>query len=329
VTGIADAREAIPMDAQVLIDADTGEVILNPSETTLRRYRRALDEGIEQLSLSEPVPELTVMANIDWTEGVYDAVTVQADGIGLYRTEIEVLAEGRVPSEDEQEARYTEVVQTMSGKPVYIRLYDFGSDKAAPWLGLGCEHNPALGLRGARFLLSRPELVRAQARALARASRHGPISIIYPMILDCDQFVELRTLVFEAIRGVPHGSLYHGVMFEIPSCCLQVSRLLEEADFGCIGANDLVQFLFAADRTNENVDYDGLLVNPMLWKFTKDMVTEAKKMGKTLGMCGHLAGDMRFTQRIIDAGITTVSIAPNHICAVRRAAQNPPNPNHH
>jgi phosphoenolpyruvate-protein kinase (PTS system EI component) len=321
VSGIHDLPHSIPLNARILIDGNSGEVFLNPSRETLNRYHEALKPTVQPLQLSDPIPELKVMANIDSAAGIHEALATAAEGIGLYRTEIEVLAEGHLLSEAEQTTRYTEVVKAMAGKPVYIRLLDIGADKTPTWLNLPREDNPALGCRGARLLLSHPELLREQARALARAARHGPIHVVYPMSIDCHQFLALRTQFEAALDDLPASSLRHGVMLEVPSACLQVRELLAEADFGCIGTNDLVQYLFAVDRTNEAIDSDDLLEHAVLWQLLEALAGAAQEARRPLSLCGELAGDTGFTQRVIAAGINTVSVSPRRIAKVRQAAR--------
>lgn len=321
VSGIENLRGSIPLGAECLVNGDTGEVILNPGTETRRRYHGMMGGKGRQALLVEPVSHLKVMANVDCRAGLQDALAAKAEGIGLARTEVEALTQGRLPTEAEQATLFGETVAVMAGQPVYIRLLDLGGDKGASWLGLPAENNPALGCRGARLLLSRPELVRTQARALARASRHGPIRVVYPMIRDLDEFRALRSLFGEAIGDLGPGQLLHGIMFEVPSACLQARRLFREVDFACIGSNDLVQYLFATDRSEQDPQYDQLLEKPMLWDLIKRLAGLASEVGKPLSLCGDLAGNTRFTRRILEAGITRVTTEPRNIGRVRLAAQ--------
>jgi phosphotransferase system enzyme I (PtsI) len=249
-------------------------------------------------------------------------VAARAEGIGLYRTEMELLVEGRLLSETEQAARYTDVVRAMAGKPVYIRLLDFGADKAATCLDLSPQGDFRPGLRGAELLLACPELLHTQARALARASRHGPIHVIYPMIVGVNQFRELRVRFDEAVANLQPSGLRHGVLFEVPSACLEAQRILGLADFGCIGTNDLIQYLFAADRTNGVLSSDTCLeTESVLWRIIQGLSRAAKAAGKPMAICGELAGNPDLTRRVIQAGISAVSTSPSRIADVRRAAR--------
>jgi phosphoenolpyruvate-protein kinase (PTS system EI component) len=269
----------------------------------------------------DPVPGLRVMANIERSAGVHEALAARAEGIGLYRTEMEVLADGRLAGETEQFARYREVVRTIASRPVCIRLLDFGADKSAACLHLPREEAGAAGLRGARLLLAHPELLRDQARALARASRHGPIHVLYPMIVDLDQFLALRALFDSFVADLRPPALLHGVLFEVPSACLQARQLLHAADFGCIGTNDLVQYLFAGDRGCGAITGNPSLEEAsVLWRVIEDLSSAGREAGKPLAVCGELAGNPGFTSRILQAGITTVSTSPPCIAGVRLAA---------
>lgn len=321
VSGIERLEGTIPLSAEILVDGDSGLVILNPSADTLGHYRKARRVGRISQPVTGPVPDVTVLANIDLSTDVTKAVAAQAEGVGLYRTEIEALVKGRLLTEAEQEERFRDVLTAMGDKPVYVRLLDLGADKSGEWLELPAEANPALGMRGARLLLFRPELLREQARALTRAARFRRVHVVYPMVATLGQFHQLRALFDAAADDLPPGLLSHGVMFEVPSACVQAGELLAAADFGCIGSNDLIQYLFAADRGNENIDYNELLGEPALWKLLDDVRRAAMEARTPLSLCGDLAGDARITAKIIAAGFQVISVAPGAISQVRQAAQ--------
>jgi phosphotransferase system enzyme I (PtsI) len=313
----------IPPDAQILVNGDTGEVILDPTEETLSHYHSALTSGGRSLQRSEPVPGLKVMANIEQSTDVHDAIAAGAEGVGLYRTEMELLVAGRLLSEVEQAARYREVVRSMAGKPVCIRLLDLGADKTAQWLATTRQGDEVVGQRGARLLLARPELLREQARALARASKHGPIHVLYPMIVDVGQFLELRALFDQAVADLQPSGLQHGVLFEVPAACLAARQIMQVADFGCIGTNDLVHYLFAEDRGGGGVaaGHTCFETDVLLWELIQQLSRIARQAGKPMAICGELAGNPDLTCRIMQAGISAISTSPSHIAKVRRAAR--------
>jgi phosphotransferase system enzyme I (PtsI) len=313
----------IPADAQILVNGDTGEVILDPTEETLSRYRSAFTAGGQRLQQSEPVPGLKVMANIEQSADVHDAIAAGAEGVGLYRTEMELLVAGRLLSEAEQAARYSEVVRAMAGKPVCIRLLDLGADKTAEWLVTTQQADAVAGQRGARLLLAHPELLREQARALARASKHGPIHVLYPMIVDVGQFLELRALFDQAVADLQPSGLQHGVLFEVPAACLAARQIMQVADFGCIGTNDLVQYLFAEDRGGGAASgHTCFETDALLWELIQQLSQVARQAGKPMAICGELAGNPDLTCRILQAGIAAISTSPSRIAKVRQAAQS-------
>lgn len=319
VSGIKGLLEAVPLQAECLIDGDSGELIVHPGAETLRAYVTVRGDRAASVPVAEPVPVLRVMATIDRLDNLREAVAARADGIGLTRTEMVALATGGLPGELEQHAQYHELAEVMAGKPVYVRLWDLGCDKAP--LGSGVDSETlSSGCRGARYLLKHPELVRTQARALARTAQGYSIHVVYPMVADPQQYSALRKLFQHAIADLPEPGLRHGVMFEVPSACLQAREFFDMVDFGCIGSNDLVQYLFAVDRGDVSVEFDRLFNSPLLWRVIADLVRAAESAGKPLSMCGELAGDPRYTRRIVEVGIKAVSVTPRRIASVRRAA---------
>ncbi len=318
VTGIPGIASAVSCGSEVLVDGDRGEVIVWPDAQTVERARAV--GPTEHPEAVPPTDRLAVMANIAMASEVAQAKAMRAEGIGLYRTELEFLAAGRLLSEAEQAERYAGVVEAMDGRPVMIRLIDAGGDKPMSLFGVGDEESPQLGCRGARFLLERTDLLRTQARAIARASRAGPVHVMYPMVVEADQLARLRRLFEEAVADVPHGRLYHGAMFEVPSACLDARRILAISDFASIGTNDLVQYLFAVDRNNERVAYDYFPDREVFWKVLADLAEAAREAGKPLSICGELAADPEHVPRLIEMGIETVSVSVRLIPGVRRAA---------
>jgi phosphoenolpyruvate-protein kinase (PTS system EI component) len=208
----------------------------------------------------------------------------------------------------------------MAGKPVYFRLFDLGSDKSAPWLDLEDEANPALGCRGARLLLAHPELLKSQARALAKVSQQSPINVIYPMISSLQQFLQLKTMFVNFIGDIENIHIHHGIMIEVPSVCENAEAMFDVVDFAKVGSSDLVQYLYAFDRTRDDFSYEELVSDQAIWNIIMHLVDIADKAGKPLGICGAIVDDPQFIPRLIDIGINTVSTYPENIAAVRRMA---------
>ncbi len=321
VSGIKNLMGFFAHGEEALINGSTGEVILAPLPHTLRLYPAAKRPMVRRLTPVPPVPGIEVMANISLASEMELANTVQAEGIGLYRTEFELLAAGKLLSEEEQYERYATVVKGMEGRPVYIRLFDLGSDKPATFLEIPREENPCLGYRGARLLLGQPELFASQARAIARASAHGPIHVVYPMISDIDQFLKLRALFLQHTGDLEQGAMLHGVMLEVPSACLAAREILETADFASIGSNDLYQYLFALDRNNERVAPEYRPDRPVFWELLSQITAAAKATGKKVSLCGEIGGHPQYLARLLNLGLCTVSVNPRFVGLARMAAR--------
>ncbi len=321
VTGVAGLHSAIGCGTELLINGATGEVVVWPSEDTLKSVPAAVPAAPLSPADALPVAGFQVMANITTAADAAEARTLGAEGVGLYRTEFEFFAAGRLLAEEEQTTRYASVVAAMAGRPVTFRLLDIGGDKTAPFFGLAEEENPYLGFRGARLLLARPDLLAPQARALARAAAGGPVRVLYPMIVDVEQFLALRKMFGETVKDLPPGRLEHGVMLEVPSACLQARELLAAADFASVGTNDLIQYLFAVDRNNDRVAYDYSPDRPVFWNLLAEIARAAEEAGRPLSVCGEIAGDPAFVAKLTGLGICSVSVSAKLIPRVRRAAR--------
>lgn len=320
VSGLVGIRDRLSCGAEILVDGGRGQVVLWPSEMTIASVQQERTHHVRFPLPAPPVAGLKAMANIGQTSDVKEAVAMQAEGVGLYRTEIELIAAGRLLTEDELYDRYLMVLRAMDGQPVHYRLPDGGSDKPLPTLDVPREDNPALGFRGTRLLLGRADLLGPQARALARVSQHGPVHVLYPMIADLEQFRRIRNAFMDSMGDIPCGEISHGVMFEVPAACLQASEILADADFASIGTNDLFQYLFAVDRNNTLVTDDYDLTKPAFWKMLKHVVDAARESGKPLSICGEIGSDPAFVPKLIDLGIRTFSMSARRIPAVRNLA---------
>ena len=320
VSGIPGIHDLVPCGTEVLLNGNTGEVVVRPDDET-----KALAAGLMAAEAAAPavgpVEALKVMANISTSGEARQAAQMQAEGIGLYRTEFEFFLAGSSLDEDQQYRLYRDVLAAMDGGPVYFRMLDIGADKPLPELALPAEDNPSLGCRGARLLLARPELMLPQARALARASRDATVHVMYPMLTGLDQFRKLKDAFDRMTGDIDKGQIRHGVMFEVPSACMEARALLEEADFGSIGSNDLIQYFFAVDRNNESVAGDYSPDHEVFWRLLADMIAASDAAGKPLSLCGELAADTRYTARLLACGLRTASVTARQIPAVRRAAR--------
>jgi phosphotransferase system enzyme I (PtsI) len=317
VSGIPGIHSLVSCGTEILLNGNEGKVIIWPSQKTIAKYRIDKVYISKGLYAVDPVEGMQVMANINRYQDIEQAVIVKAEGVGLYRTEFEFLAQGKLLSEDEQFTRYKTVVLAMNGQPVYFRLLDVGGEKTADFLRLPSETNPALGFRGSRLLVARNELLNPQARALVRASEFGPVWVLYPMIVDCEQFLIMKQRFLEETADLNHGEIKHGVMFEVPSACLEAKKILKHADFASIGTNDLIQYLFAVDRDNEYVAYDYNPDKEVLWSLIKTIAATAKELERPLSVCGEIAANKKYLVRLKELGITSISVSIRQIPELR------------
>ena len=229
------------------------------------------------------------------------------------------IREGRLLTEDEQFDRYKRVLEGIGNKPVTFRLLDVGGDKPLPFLRIQKEPNPYLGWRGARFLLGNRDIFGDQVRALARLAKFGKVRILFPMVIDDRQQKELVDGVRVIFAGIPGAAenIELGAMFEVPSACMQAKLIFKHVDFGSIGSNDLIQYLFAVDRNNEQVSSDYNPWHPVLWRLLEDLVGASAECGKPLSICGEMAGKQGFAARLLDIGIRSLSVSPRLIPQVR------------
>lgn len=321
VSGLSKIRDMVSCGMEVLVNGTSGDIVLWPRERTVVEVRAAEPELIRMPTAVLPVDGLRVMSNISMPIEVECAVHMKSEGIGLYRTEIELITGSGDYSEDIFYESYYKVFCENQGGLIAYRMFDIGSDKKLPGLDVPDEHNPALGLRGARLLLKNKELLRMQARALARVSVHGEIAVTYPMIIDINQFITIKQMFNDAISNIEYGKIKHGIMFEVPSACMQADEIMEIADFGSIGTNDLAQYMFAADRDNELLAAEVTQDHPVLWNMLKMVVAAGQRRGKTITVCGELAGDPKYISQLIEVGVRAVSVSVRMIPAVRNAAK--------
>ena len=326
-------------DGDVLaIDGATGLVVLEPNATDLRahhkrmaeakRERRALNRLRREPSRTLDGIDIKLWANAESRDDVTESHALGAAGVGLYRTEFLFMGSSELPDEETQFRAYRDAVIGMTGRTVTIRTLDLGADKAdKTGLALRDEPNPALGLRGVRLSLAREGLLRTQLRAMARASGYGPLRALVPMVsgyeemrtvrsaLDAVLF-ELRSEGFEVAEHVPLGA-----MIEVPSAAISLPDFIGLCDFLSIGTNDLVQYLLAADRTNEALGELYSPLHPAVLRVLRDVVRIASRRGKPVAVCGEIAGDPMFTPLLLALGIGELSLHPATMLEVRRAVR--------
>jgi phosphotransferase system enzyme I (PtsI) len=328
------ASEQISPGDTVAIDGARGTVLVNPSADQLALFRetiRRLHET-EQIALqTRDLPAVSkdgfrvrMNGNIEFAEEIESALAHGAEGIGLYRTEFLFLDRTTPPTEEEHYRAYRQVLEAMGSRPVTIRTLDLGGDKVG---GSSRKHerepNPAMGLRAIRYCLSNRELFRTQLRAMLRASVHGNLKIMFPLICGLSELREARSEL-EACRaelgrqGMPIGPRCPvGIMVETPSAALLADRLASEADFFSIGTNDLIQYTLAIDRQNKDVAYMYRPLHLAVLRSLQNIVSAAKAAGIPVSMCGEMAGDPTFTLVLLALGLDELSMTGGQIPRVK------------
>lgn len=338
VVGTKNITSLVKQGDFVIVDGIEGEVILNPDESTITAYKQKQSHFIEEKELlKQLVNDKTVTsegkhvelaANIGTPDDLAGVVNNGAEGIGLYRTEFLYMGRDSMPSEDEQYEAYAKVLKEMKGKRVVVRTLDIGGDKELPYLNLPKEMNPFLGYRAIRLCLAQPEIFRPQLRALLRASVHGNLSIMFPMIATVNEFREAKAILEDEKANLTKENIKFsdnielGIMVEIPSTAAMADIFAKEVDFFSIGTNDLIQYTMAADRMSERVSYLYQPYNPAILRLVKQVIDASHKEGKWTGMCGEMAGDTTAIPLLLGLGLDEFSMSATSILRARRQIKN-------
>ena len=335
VVGARSASQLVRQDDWVIIDGDAGVVIVDPSPIILAEYgfkQRQGDLERQRLSRLRHTPSMTLdeqrvelLANIEMPEDTAAALAAGAVGVGLFRSEFLFMGrQGHLPDEEEQYQAYRRAVEGMQGLPVTIRTVDVGADKPLDDAVHDAAHlNPALGLRAIRWSLADPAMFRTQLRAILRAAAHGQVNLLIPMLAHGSEIRHTLALIDHARaeldnRGMVYGPVKLGAMIEIPAAALMVKMFLRYFDFLSIGTNDLIQYTLAIDRADESVAhlYDPL--HPAVLRLVADTITECQRQGKSVSVCGEMAGDTSMTRLLIGLGLRSFSMHPAQILAVKQ-----------
>lgn len=316
--------------AFVILDGRTGRVILDPDPETRRAGETRMAEAVKEQEAgqenAEPVSCRTgICANIADLREVPALRTSGADGVGLFRTEFLFMGRDTPPGEEEQYAVYRSVLEVMGNKPVVIRAMDLGSDKRVPWLSLGEENNPALGLRGVRVLLEREEVLRTQLRALLRAGGIGNLKVMFPMITSGWEIDEIRKRIREAQQelereGIPFRPFALGIMVETPAAAVCAEELAEKVDFFSIGTNDLTQYTLAVDREARGLERYGNPFHEAVFRMIAMTVAAGHRHGVRTCVCGKLGSEPEAVERLIRIGVDELSVPLCRVSETRRAA---------
>jgi phosphotransferase system enzyme I (PtsI) len=335
VVGARSASQLIRQDDWIIIDGDMGVVIVDPSPIILAEYgfkQRQGDLERERLSRLRHTPAVTLdgqkielLANIEMPEDADAAVLAGAVGVGLFRSEFLFMGrQGNLPEEDEQFEQYRRAIEGMKGLPVTIRTVDVGADKPLDEARHDAAHlNPALGLRAIRWSLADPEMFLTQLRAILRAAALGKVNLLVPMLAHASEIHQTLALVKQAqleldARGVAYGNVRLGAMIEIPAAALSLKLFLKHFDFLSIGTNDLIQYTLAIDRADETVAhlYDPL--HPAVLRLIADTIAEGAAQGKSVSVCGEMAGDVSMTRLLLGMGLKSFSMHPSQVLLVKQ-----------
>jgi phosphotransferase system enzyme I (PtsI) len=332
VVAARDATRLIRQDDVLIVDADAGLVIADPSERVLAEYRerqaaygekrRALRAIRRKAAVTRDGVAIELCANIELPQDAEAALEAGADGIGLFRSEFLFMNRRDLPGEDEQFEAYVRVVRAMGGRPVTIRTLDIGADKPLDSDAPASAPNPALGLRAIRYSLSQPAMFQAQLRALLRASAYGPVKILVPMLAHPGEIRQTLTHIAKAratlaSKGLALPRVEVGAMVEIPAAALTLPLFVDAFDFLSLGTNDLIQYTLAIDRADESVAplYDPL--HPAVLKLIADTIAAGAAAGKPVSLCGEMAGETRYTRLLLGLGLRSFSMHASEILSVK------------
>ena len=335
IVGLHGARRLLREGENVIVDGELGHALADPDAQALdffeaKRRRReadraALDRLRDQPAISRDGVRITLLANIEMSEDAQHAAALGATGVGLYRTEFLYMNRRDLPGEEEQYQAYARVVAAVKG-PITIRTLDLGADKQ---VDSGSRqgptpNNPALGLRAIRLCLKEPDLFRTQVRALLRASAHGAMQIMLPMISSVQEFRQAQQIIAvttEQLRAEGHtvaDNIPVGAMIEVPAAALAAPLLARHARFFSIGTNDLIQYTLAIDRVDEEVNYLYDPLHPAVLRLIRMTIEAGERAGVPVAMCGEMAGDPRYTRLLLGLGLTEFSMHPASVLEVKR-----------
>lgn len=331
---VRDALELIDAGDPLIVDSETGEIYINPTAETIEIFEQAVAlkeartlqyrEERNDPCVTRDGTHVDLFINAGLKADLMTLEETGAAGIGLFRTEFQFMVSATLPRVSAQEAFYREVLDAADGKPIVFRAVDIGGDKHVPYVDQREEENPALGWRAIRVALERPALLQMQLRALIRAASGRDLSVMFPMVADVSEFLQAKALVDREIAfcekiGVSRPrELRIGVMFEVPALAWQLETLLPLVDFLAIGTNDLLQFFFAADRSNPKLADRYDLLSPAALNLLHQVVDACHKHKVEVSICGEVGGRPLEAMVLIGLGLRRFSMSPASIGAVRQ-----------
>ena len=333
VLGLKNVTTTVKENDFIMLDGDSGEVSINPTDAEINQMKEKeaiLKKEYEEnqkfkgkASQTKDGKHLELASNIGSVKDAEGAVENDAEGIGLFRSEFLYMDAKDWPTEDEQYESYKAVLEKMAGKRVVVRTLDIGGDKTLDYFQFPEEMNPFLGYRAIRLCLDRKDIFETQLKALLRASVHGKLAIMFPMIATVDEFLEAKEEIEKAKKildkeGKKYSNEYEvGMMVEIPATAAIARQFARHADFFSIGTNDLMQYTMAADRMSEKVSYLYQPLNPSILNLINMAIKGAHAEGKWIGMCGEMAGDKNAIPLLVGMGLDEFSMSATSILAAR------------
>ena len=335
ILSVAEILDKVSDKDLICMNGESGELYINPSQEIIEDFKKKQIEQIEfkkvletykgKESVSKDGRKVEIAANIGKPGDIKKVLEYDADGIGLFRTEFLFMDRDSIPSEEEQFEAYKKVAVAMGDKPVIIRTLDIGGDKEIPYMNISKDENPFLGYRAIRLCLDRKDdIYRPQLRALLRASAFGNIEIMLPLITSIEEVYEAKKLIEEEKKNLDNqgikynNSIKIGVMIETAAATLIADILAKEVDFFSIGTNDLIQYTMSVDRGNDKVSYLYSIYNPAVLRAIKHVISEAKKAGIQVGMCGEAAADPKLIPLLLYWGLDEFSMSASYVLKSRK-----------
>ena len=338
VLGLRDVTRSVHEGDFVIVDGSEGEIIINPPPAVRREfqakkekyeaYGRQLRKTAKLKSATLDGVRFTPLANIELPDEVPMAMSMGAEGIGLFRSEFIYLQRETLPSENDHFEIYSKIAEGAFPHPVTIRTLDIGGEKSLPRLNIEKEPNPALGLRGVRFSLRNKGLFRIQLRAILRASGRKNVRILIPMVTEIEEISEFKHIFGEVKADLRRdGESFDedipiGVMIEVPAAAALTDLFLKDVDFVSIGTNDLIQYYLAVDRSNELVSYLFKPLHPAVLRLIRSVLLAARKAGKEVTLCGEMAADVLSAIVLLGFGLRAFSMNPIFIPRVKKALRS-------
>ncbi|MFC1652300.1 phosphoenolpyruvate--protein phosphotransferase [Planctomycetota bacterium] len=338
VVALEDLTESVRRDDLMIVDGNSGEVVVRPSNKTVRVYQEAaramatfqasLQENRHEPAVTRDGVAITVLANIEFPYEAQTALELGAEGVGLFRTEFLFLQSGREPSEEDHYQAYAEVVKALDGRPVTIRTMDLGADKFTQSHRFAPETNPFLGLRSIRFSLRHHDMFVAQLRAILRSAALGPVKIMFPLISTLHELQQACQILADVQtdlegKGIEYGrDIPVGIMIEVPAAAVMSKTLARHAAFFSIGTNDLTQYTLAVDRGNGQVADLFSSANPAVLNLIRMTVEGSQSTGISTSICGEMAAEPRYLMPLLGMGVRTLSLTPNTIPEIKRVIRS-------